>query len=119
MTLRDRIEDLVLAVSFRLPPLEVELVVPQLEKGPHLVNMNPGKRSYSREKEEWVRNGCPHIHSAVHSAMRKAFLKSLGRLFVFMRKSSMLIPYLSAADARIGTGACSCASSGATAANHS
>ena len=45
-TLRDRVEDLELAVSFRLPPLEVELVVPQLEKGPHLVDMNPGKRSY-------------------------------------------------------------------------
>ena len=51
--------------------------------------------------------------------MRRHFLKSLGRLFVFMRKSSKFIPYLSAADARIGTGACSCASSGAAEANHS
>ena len=46
MTLRDRVEDLELAVAFRLPPLEVELVVPQLEEGPHLVDVNPGKRSY-------------------------------------------------------------------------
>ena len=118
MTLRDRIEDLVLAVSFRLPPLEVELVVPQLEKGPHLVNVNPVRRSYQRGKEEWVRNGCPQIHSAVHSAMRRHFLKSLGRLFVFMRKSSKLTPYLSAADARTGAGASSGAS-GAAEANHS
>ena len=45
-TLRDRVENLELAVPFRLPPSEVELVIPQLEEGPHLVNVNPGKRSY-------------------------------------------------------------------------
>ena len=65
-----------------------------------------------------MRNGYPHIHSAVHSAMRRHFLKSLGLLFDFMRKSSKFIPYLSAADARTGAGASSGAS-GAADANHS
>ena len=46
MTLRDRVEDLELAVPFRLPPLEVELVIPEFQQRAHLVDVNPVKRSY-------------------------------------------------------------------------
>ena len=118
-TLGYRVEDLVLALPLRFPPLEMKLVVPKLQEAAHLVDMDPGDGFANVGGMRRVASKNKACRSAVHSAIRSAFLKYMGLLLVFILNSSRSMPYLSALDEGTGAGASSWSSSGAAAASHS
>ena len=103
------------------PTLQMSFIIPELEEGSHLVNVHPGCDGKHRWGERRVPHSSTTLSSAVHSAMRRHFLKSLGLRLVFILNSSRSSPNLSAVR-NLAAGAAAASegsSSGAAAASHS